>query len=69
MTNLEQANKSTVESAEALIEDGVANVYIGLFRLRNAGLYQEEYDSMGALLNMLQQDRQHMREKYKVEGQ
>ncbi len=67
MTTLEQANKSTSESAEKLIEDGVANIYIGFFRLRQAGLYQEEYDSMGALLNMLQADRQQLREKYKVE--
>ncbi len=61
------AQKLAEPSATKIIEDAVGEMYRGFYRLRGAGLYQEEYDSMGALLNMLQRDRQTLREKYKVE--
>lgn len=55
-----------IEEIEAIVEDAIAELYRGFFRLRKAGAYQAEYDNMGALLMMLQQDRQHIRKTYKV---
>jgi len=57
---------SDLEKANEIIENGVAEIYRGFFRLREMGEYQEEFDNMGALLNMLMKDRQHLIEKYKV---
>lgn len=51
---------------EKIIEDAVGELYRGFFRLRQAKLYQEEYDSMGIVLNMLMKDRQFLREKYNI---
>lgn len=58
--------KSELEEIEAIIEDAVAELYRGFFRLRKAEQYQAEYDSMGALLMMLQQDRMHLRDTHSV---
>lgn len=38
----------------------------GFYRLRKAGLIQDEYDQMGVIISMLSEDRQHIRENYKV---
>lgn len=51
---------------EKIIENGVGEIYRGFYRLRQAGEYQEEYDSMGAILNMLMQDRMHLLKTQKV---
>ena len=59
MTDLEKAN--------LLIEQSVGEMYRGFFRLRNLKEYQEEYDTMGVIINMLQADRQVLREKHGVE--
>lgn len=48
------------------IDKAVGLLYIALFRMRKAKMYQEEYDAMGTLMNMLMKDRQTLREKYKV---
>lgn len=46
------------------VEIAIGELYRQLFRLREAGKLQEEYDAMGTLISMLSQDRQHMRVKY-----
>jgi hypothetical protein len=56
-----------LKKANEIIENGVAEIYRGFFRLREMGEYQEEFNAMGALLNMLIEDRQHLIKKYKVE--
>lgn len=49
-----------------ILECGVGEMYRGFYRLRQAGEYQREYDTMGVIINMLMGDRQHLRETYKV---
>jgi uncharacterized lipoprotein YehR (DUF1307 family) len=58
MTDLEKAN--------LLIEQSVGEMYRGFFQLRELKEYQEEYDAMGVIINMLQADRQVLREKHGV---
>jgi hypothetical protein len=53
-------------TANDQIEKAVGELYSAYFKLRQAKQYQEEYDSMGTLLNMLMKDRQELRQKYKV---
>ena len=55
-----------IEEIEAIVEDAIAELYRGFFRLRKAGAYQVEYDNMGALLMMLQQDRMNLRNQHGV---
>lgn len=55
------------DNLEKQMEEAVANLYVILFRMRKAKEYQQEYDAMGALINMLTQDRDHLRRKYNVE--
>lgn len=49
-----------------IIENAVGELYRGFFQLRKAGKFQEEYNIMGTLLDMLIKDRQHLRETYKI---
>ena len=56
----------TPDELEKQLEDAVAELYKVFFRLREAKLYQEEYDSMGTIISMLTEDRQHLRKKYEV---
>lgn len=51
---------------EQIIEDAIGQLYGAYFKLRQAGEYQNEYDSMGTLISMLSKDRQHIRQTYKV---
>ena len=53
-----------VEAANAIIENAIGELYRGLFRLRELKEYQEEYDTLGTLLNMLMEDREHIRSTY-----
>jgi hypothetical protein len=55
-----------LEEIEAIIENGVGEIYKGFYRLRKAGLYQEEYDNMDSLFMMLMQDRRYLAETYGV---
>ncbi len=55
-----------LEEIDAIIENGVGEIYRGFFRLRQAGEIQEEYNQMGAILMMLMHDRQRLRTNYKV---
>jgi hypothetical protein len=59
-------NDDIADEAEALIEEGYAKMMIGFYRLRKAGLIQDEYDQMGVIINMLSQDRQHIRKTFEV---
>ena len=55
-----------LEEIDAIIENGVGEIYRGFFRLHKAGEIQEEYNQMGAILMMLMQDRHNLRTNYKV---
>ena len=55
-----------MNKAESIIENAIGELYRGYFKLREAEQYQEEYDSMGTLMNMLMKDRENLRIKYKV---
>ena len=48
------------------LEIAVGELYVHFFRLRQEKRYQEEYDAMGVLLNMLMTDREYLRETYGV---
>jgi len=56
-----------LEKTNLLIEQSVGEMYRGFFRLRNLKEYQEEYDTMGVIIDMLMKDRQVLREKHGVE--
>jgi len=51
---------------EDIIEQAVAELYRGFFRLREEAKYQEEYDTIGTIINMLTEDRVVLRHKYGV---
>lgn len=55
-----------IDEIEAVIEKAIADLYVGFFRLRKAGLYQREYDTVGTIIDMLTRDRQHLRNVYGV---
>ena len=55
-----------LEKIESEIETAIGELYRGFYRLRQLEAYQVEYDNMGALLNMLMQDRMHLLKTYKV---
>jgi len=52
---------------DQLFEDGFAMVAVGAYRLMEDGKYQEAYDQLGYVLDLLMEDRQMLRKKYKVE--
>jgi hypothetical protein len=54
------------EDPKDIVENAIGELYRGFYRLRQSQQYQEEYDSMGALMNMLMKDREYMRQKYLV---
>lgn len=54
------------KSVQELFEDGFAEIMLGAFKLRKEGKYQEAYDKLGVVLNLIMQDRQELREIYKV---
>ncbi len=70
LLNLTGACKMTADDisteADTLIEEGYAKMMTGFYRLRKAGLIQDEYDQMGVVIDMLSQDRRHIRKTYKV---
>ena len=55
------------EQTTKFIEDGVGNFFRGIFRLTEDGLHQEAYDSLGTLLTMIQEERQHLRRTQNIE--
>lgn len=54
------------KSVQELFEDGFAEIMLGAFKLRKQGKYQEAYDELGVVLHLIMQDRQELREIYKV---
>lgn len=48
------------EKIKKEIEIAVGNLFASLYRLRHIEEYEEEYDLMGILIKMLQEDRQHL---------
>ena len=55
-----------IEKIEDEIEAAIGELYRGFYRLRKAEAYQAEFDNMGALLNMLIEDRLHILKTFKV---
>ena len=55
-----------IDEIEEIIETGVGELYRGFHRLRTSEQYQREYDTMGSLINMLMQDRAHLRKTHGV---
>ena len=53
------------DDIELEIEELVGQLYLKYYQLRQLKEYQLEYDLMGTLTHMLQQDRQTIREKYR----
>lgn len=54
------------KTVQELFEDGFAEIMLGAFKLRKEGKYQEAYDELGIVLNLIMQDRQEIRTMYKV---
>ena len=54
------------DEIDSIIENAVGELYRGFFRLRKLEQFQREYDEMGIIINMLMQDRDHLRKTYKV---
>jgi hypothetical protein len=54
------------DEIDSIIENAVGELYKGFYRLRKSEQFQREYDEMGIIINMLMQDRDHLRRKYKV---
>ncbi len=52
------------EDPNEVIENAVGELYRGFYRLRQQKQYQEEYDSMGTLMDMLLKDRDYIRKTY-----
>ena len=59
-------NTKTIEEIEEMLDKAVGDFYVALFLLRKAGEYQTEYNAMGVLINMLQEDREQLRKSRKV---
>lgn len=54
------------DEIEAIIENGVMELYLGFFRLRESGQFRREYDTMGSIINMLTADREYLRKSQKI---
>lgn len=55
-----------IDEIEEIIENAVGELYLGFHRLRTSEQHQREYDTMGSLINMLMQDRAHLRKTHGV---
>ena len=67
----DEASRTLADGLKSAITDSVEDVigalYTQLYRLRKSGNYQEEYEVMQALSNMLIRDMAFLREKYIVD--
>ncbi len=54
------------KTVQELFEEGFAEIMLGAFKLRKEGKYQEAYDELGVVLSLIMEDRQELREMYKV---
>ena len=50
------------------VEAAIEKLYTAFFHLRIEGKFQEEYDAVGTLINMLVEDRQTLRAKIPKEN-
>jgi len=57
-------NEPLFEETEKLIESGVASIYSGLYKYRQAAEYRKEYEAISTLITMLQEDRKYLLNKY-----
>jgi hypothetical protein len=48
---------------DQLFEDGFCMICVGAYRLKKDGKYQEAYDQLGHVLNLLMEDRQMLASK------
>ena len=55
-----------LENADQIVEEAVGEMYRGFFRMREMKEYQEEFDTMGAIINMLMTDRQFLLKNHGV---
>lgn len=55
-----------IDEIEGILEEGYARMMLAFYKLRKSGQIQREYDSMGHIINLLMEDRQHIRKTYKV---
>lgn len=49
-----------------LFEDGFVTISLASYKLRNDGKYQEAYDGLGHIIDLLMQDRQEIRKTAKI---
>lgn len=54
------------DEIEQIIENGIGELYRGLFRLRQTKQYKREYETMGIVMDMLGRDRIDLLKKYGV---
>lgn len=54
------------DEIEQIIENGIGELYRGLFRLRQTKQYKREYETMGIVMDMLGRDRMDLLKKYGV---
>jgi hypothetical protein len=59
------SDESLHENAEQLIQTGIAMLYKGLSKHRQAGEYRKEYEAMSTLSVVLHEDRKYLLNKYK----
>lgn len=52
------------DNPDKIIDNAVGELYRGYYLLRQQKRYQEEYDSMGTLMDMLLKDRDYLRKTY-----
>jgi hypothetical protein len=55
-----------LEKAHQIVEEAVGEMYRGFFCMREMKEYQEEFDTMGAIINMLMTDRQFLLKNHAV---
>lgn len=65
---MKMADEPKIEESpeETEIEFLMGKIYMLLFRLRKSGNVQLEYDIMGTILDMLMEDREHIRKNFKI---
>jgi len=59
------SNELLFEETEKLIESGVASIYSGLYKYRQAAEYRKEYEAISTLIIMLHEDRKYLMNRYK----
>jgi len=55
-----------IDEIEGMIEQGYSKMMLGFHRLRTTQQYQREYDTMGDIISLIMEDREHLRKTYNV---